>query len=295
MTSEVDRARRAQAGRHVSRPEASARAGRNTNVALDFHLRRGEPQAALGGGRPRVRAHASSTQQVPAYAARAVGLGRPSRPRLAHHPHRLAEPVVRAHRDRAPARLAGEPRARASVPFLGGGFGAKVYIKLEALVAALSLIARRPVKISLTMEEQFYTITKHADHLPHQERRDQRRPHRGARMRGLVERRRLRRHRPARDAEIRLHRAGPYDIEHVRDRFVRALHQPAARRRAARLRHSAVGVGLREPHRPDRARARHRSDRIPPQNLLREGRPQATGTVHARCGDRAGARHGSPR
>ena len=42
------------------------------------------------------------------------------------------------------------------VPFLGGGFGAKLYIKLEALVAALSLIVRRPVKIALTMEEQFY-------------------------------------------------------------------------------------------------------------------------------------------
>jgi CO/xanthine dehydrogenase Mo-binding subunit len=48
------------------------------------------------------------------------------------------------------------------VPFLGGGFGAKLYIKLEALVAVLSLITRKPVKVSLTMEEQFFTITKHA-------------------------------------------------------------------------------------------------------------------------------------
>mgnify|MGYP003299445846 CR=1 FL=1 len=32
----------------------------------------------------------------------------------------------------------------------------------EALVAVLSLLVRRPVKISLTMEEQFFTITKHA-------------------------------------------------------------------------------------------------------------------------------------
>ena len=46
-------------------------------------------------------------------------------------------------------------------PYLGGGFGAKLYIKLEALVAALALLARRPVKIALTMEEQFFTITKH--------------------------------------------------------------------------------------------------------------------------------------
>src|SRR6185369_13022674 len=55
-----------------------------------------------------------------------------------------------------------ENRVRVRVPFLGGGFGAKLYIKLEALVSALSLIARKPVKISLTMEEQFFTITKHA-------------------------------------------------------------------------------------------------------------------------------------
>src|SRR5205085_4115851 len=62
------------------------------------------------------------------------------------------------------ARLLGWPenRVRVKVPYLGGGFGAKLYIKLEALVAALALIVRRPVKIALTMEEQFYTLTKHA-------------------------------------------------------------------------------------------------------------------------------------
>src|SRR4029453_16126313 len=31
---------------------------------------------------------------------------------------------------------------------------------LEALAAALALIVQRPVKLALTMEEQFYTITK---------------------------------------------------------------------------------------------------------------------------------------
>src|SRR6185369_6924059 len=62
------------------------------------------------------------------------------------------------------ARLLGWPenRVRVRVPFLGGGFGAKLYIKREALVAVLSLMTRRPVKIALTMEEQFVTITKHA-------------------------------------------------------------------------------------------------------------------------------------
>ena len=61
------------------------------------------------------------------------------------------------------ARMLGwqENQVRVRAAFLGGGFGAKLYIKLEALVAVLALIVRRPVRIGLTMEEQFYTITKH--------------------------------------------------------------------------------------------------------------------------------------
>jgi CO/xanthine dehydrogenase Mo-binding subunit len=61
------------------------------------------------------------------------------------------------------ARMLGWPenKVRVRASFLGGGFGAKLYIKLEALVAVLALIVRKPVRIGLTMEEQFYTITKH--------------------------------------------------------------------------------------------------------------------------------------
>jgi len=61
------------------------------------------------------------------------------------------------------SRMLGWPenRIRVRAAFLGGGFGAKLYIKLEALVAVCALLARRPVKIALSMAEQFYTITKH--------------------------------------------------------------------------------------------------------------------------------------
>ncbi len=61
------------------------------------------------------------------------------------------------------ARLLGWPenRVRVKVPMLGSGYGAKLYIKLEALALALSMIARRPVKVALTMEEMFYQITRH--------------------------------------------------------------------------------------------------------------------------------------
>ncbi|MFQ5859530.1 MAG: xanthine dehydrogenase family protein molybdopterin-binding subunit, partial [Anaerolineae bacterium] len=52
-------------------------------------------------------------------------------------------------------------RIRVRVPYLGGGFGAKVYVKLEPLVTSLALITRRPVRYALTREEEFQTITKH--------------------------------------------------------------------------------------------------------------------------------------
>ena len=52
-------------------------------------------------------------------------------------------------------------RIRVRVPYLGGGYGAKLYAKLEPLVTALALITRKPVRYSLTREEEFLTITKH--------------------------------------------------------------------------------------------------------------------------------------
>ena len=61
------------------------------------------------------------------------------------------------------SRLLGwaENRVRVRTAFLGGGFGAKLYIKLEALVAVCALLVGKPVRIALSMDEQFYTITKH--------------------------------------------------------------------------------------------------------------------------------------
>ena len=50
---------------------------------------------------------------------------------------------------------------RVRVPYIGGGYGAKLYAKLEPLVTALALITRKPVRYALTREEEFLTITKH--------------------------------------------------------------------------------------------------------------------------------------
>jgi CO/xanthine dehydrogenase Mo-binding subunit len=55
-----------------------------------------------------------------------------------------------------------ESRVRIIVPYVGGGYGAKTYPKLEPLVAALARKARRPVQLVLTREEVFMTSVRHA-------------------------------------------------------------------------------------------------------------------------------------
>jgi len=53
-------------------------------------------------------------------------------------------------------------KVRVIVPYLGGGYGGKVYPKVEPITVALSQKAGRPVRLVLSREEVFYTITKHA-------------------------------------------------------------------------------------------------------------------------------------
>jgi CO/xanthine dehydrogenase Mo-binding subunit len=55
-----------------------------------------------------------------------------------------------------------ESQVRVIVPYVGGGYGAKTYPKLEPIVAALSRKARRPVSLVLTREEVFLTAVRHA-------------------------------------------------------------------------------------------------------------------------------------
>jgi len=131
----------------------------NTNIALDYHLRRGDVDAALAGA-AHVLEHTFKTQQCLHLPFEPfVSVAEPGDGSLTIHTSSQTPSFVRTEI----ARLFGWPenRVRVKVPFLGGGFGAKVYVKLEALVAALAMLVRRPVKIALTMEEQFYMITKH--------------------------------------------------------------------------------------------------------------------------------------
>jgi CO/xanthine dehydrogenase Mo-binding subunit len=132
---------------------------KGTNIALDFKLRRGDAEKAFAGA-AHVFEHSFRTQKVlhlPLEPSASIADWKESGVTIytgAQGPSFVRTEI---------ARLLGWPenRVRVKVPYLGGGFGAKTYIKLEALVTALSMIVRRPVKIALTMDEQFYTITKH--------------------------------------------------------------------------------------------------------------------------------------
>ncbi|MGH7773788.1 MAG: xanthine dehydrogenase family protein molybdopterin-binding subunit [Candidatus Binatia bacterium] len=52
-------------------------------------------------------------------------------------------------------------KVRIIVPYVGGGYGGKLSVKTEPLVAALSWKARRPVKVTHSVEESFKTVTRH--------------------------------------------------------------------------------------------------------------------------------------
>jgi CO/xanthine dehydrogenase Mo-binding subunit len=249
----------------------------NTNVALDFHLRRGNAADAMKNA-ARVFEHRFRTQQVMHTPLEPlVSVAESTDSSLTIHTASQSPSFVRTEI----ARLLGWPenRVRVRVPFLGGGFGAKLYIKLEALVSVLSLIARRPVKISLSMEEQFFTITKHASTF---------RIKSGVTKDGRI---------VARECEVWWNGGayadigprvtqksgftapGPYDIEHVAiDSYALYTNLPPA----GALRGFGIPqlVWAYESHTDMMARELG----IDPvefrrKNLLRDGRPQATGTV----------------
>jgi CO/xanthine dehydrogenase Mo-binding subunit len=132
---------------------------KGTNVALDYQLRRGDVEKAFAQA-AHVFEHEFRTQKVLHLPFEPfVSIADYKGDRLTLYTASQGPSFVRIEI----ARLLGWPenRVRVKVPFLGGGYGGKLYIKLEALVTALSMIARRPVKVALPMEEVFYTITRH--------------------------------------------------------------------------------------------------------------------------------------
>ncbi len=53
-------------------------------------------------------------------------------------------------------------KVRVIIPTLGGGYGGKCYPNIEPIATVLSRVTNRPVRLQLTREEDFVTITKHA-------------------------------------------------------------------------------------------------------------------------------------
>ncbi len=52
-------------------------------------------------------------------------------------------------------------RIRIIVPYVGGGYGGKLYVKAEPISAALTWMTRRPVRLQLSVNESFKTVTRH--------------------------------------------------------------------------------------------------------------------------------------
>ncbi|MGA2087958.1 MAG: xanthine dehydrogenase family protein molybdopterin-binding subunit [Stellaceae bacterium] len=250
---------------------------KGTNVALDFQLRRGDAKKAFVEA-AHVFEHTFRTQQVTHTPLEPmVSVAEADEGRLTIHTASQSPSFVRIEI----ARLLGWPenRVRVKTAYLGGGFGAKLYIKLEALVAALALLARRPVKVSLGMDEQFFTITKHPSTFRIKSAVDQQ---------GRI---------TARECEVWWNggayadigprvtqksgftAAGPYDIDNVHiDSYALYTNRPPA----GALRGFGIPqlVWAYESHTDLIARAL----KIDPlefrrKNILREGRPQATGTA----------------
>lgn len=133
---------------------------KDTNIALDFKVRRGDFEKVYAQAEYRFDNTFTTQQVMHVPLEPLVTIAEPKRDTLILYTASQSPSFVRIEI----ARLLGwrENQIRVKTGVLGGGFGAKLYIKLEALAAALALIVRRPVKIALTMEEQFFTITKHA-------------------------------------------------------------------------------------------------------------------------------------
>ena len=146
-----------------------------TNIALDYHLRRGDVDKAFASA-DRVFEHTFRTQQCLHLAVRAVRLGRRAGRRRADDLHRRTRrrPSC-ASRSRGCS--AGRKTACASRCRISAAASArKLYIKLEALVAALALLVAPAGEDRADDGRAVLHDHQASDDVPHQERRRQGRP-----------------------------------------------------------------------------------------------------------------------
>jgi CO/xanthine dehydrogenase Mo-binding subunit len=132
---------------------------KNTNMALDYRLRRGDFDKAYAAAEHKFE-HEFRTQKVLHLSFEPFAcICDYKDTHVTFYDSTQGPSFVRTEM----ARLLGWPenKVRIKVPYLGSGYGSKLYIKLEALALALSMIARKPVKVAHTFEEMFYQITRH--------------------------------------------------------------------------------------------------------------------------------------
>ena len=250
---------------------------KNTNCALDFKLRRGDVDKAFAAA-AQVFEHTFRTQKVLHLALEPhASIADYSDDGVTLYTGSQGPSFVRTEI----ARLLGWPenRVRVKVPYLGAGYGGKLYIKLEALAVALSMLARRPVKVALAMDEEFVTITKHPSTF---------RIKTGVDKNGKILARRCEVWwnggayadiGPRVTQKSGFTASGPYDIDNVSiDSYALYTNLPPA----GALRGFGIPqlVWAYESHTDMIARAIGRDALdFRRQNLLRNGRPHATGTV----------------
>ncbi|MPZ52837.1 MAG: molybdopterin-dependent oxidoreductase [Acidimicrobiia bacterium] len=133
----------------------------DTNIAFEFRLHRGDVEQALAKA-DHVFDHTFQTPPT-AHAAMEplVSIGEVSDDGIITvHSATQNASIVQIEL----ARLFGVPenRIRVRTSHLGGGFGGKLYPRNEPLAAVCTMLTRRPVRIALSMEEQFVAITRHA-------------------------------------------------------------------------------------------------------------------------------------
>ncbi|MFI5605646.1 xanthine dehydrogenase family protein molybdopterin-binding subunit [Amycolatopsis sp. NPDC051903] len=129
---------------------------RDTNVNYEFNLRRGDP-SSVSGTTVSYDFWCPPTHHVPIELPFASAWCEGDRLEL------LATTQTPSYVRQSLADLLDLPlnRVRVRTAPLGGSFGAKMYDRLEPLVAALAWTLKLPVKITATREEAFLLTTRH--------------------------------------------------------------------------------------------------------------------------------------
>lgn len=132
---------------------------RGTNIAMTTKLRHGDVDPSLADAEL-VYDHTFTTSAVMHTPLEPnVVVVEPTDHGVTAHSATQSPSFVRAEL----ARLLGWPehRVRVRTAFLGGGFGAKLYMHIEPIALVCALATGRPVRLALTMDEQFLTISRH--------------------------------------------------------------------------------------------------------------------------------------